>query len=50
MAKDLEKKDIRSDKVRNIMVEKPPVLIRYGTAIIATLLVAVAFVAFYIIR
>ena len=50
MAKDLEKKDIRSDKVRNIMMEKPPVLIRYGTAIIATLLVAVAFVASYIIR
>jgi hypothetical protein len=50
MAKDFEKKDIRSDKVRNIMMEKPPVLIRYGTAIIATLLVAVAFVAFYIIR
>ena len=49
MAKDFEKKDIRSDKVRNIMMEKPPVLIRYGTAIIATLLVAVAFVAFYII-
>ena len=50
MSKDLQKKDIRSDKVRNIMMEKPPVLIRYGTAIIATLLVAVAFVAFYIIR
>jgi hypothetical protein len=50
MAKDFEKKDIRSDKVRNIMMEKPPVLIRYGTAIIATLLVTVAFVAFYIIR
>lgn len=50
MAKDFEKKDIRSDKVSNIMMEKPPVLIRYGMAIIATLLVAVAFVAFYIIR
>ncbi|SEV81219.1 hypothetical protein SAMN04487850_0128 [Prevotella aff. ruminicola Tc2-24] len=49
MAKDLENIGIRSDKVRNIMMEKPPVLIRYGTAIIATLLVAVAFVAFYII-
>jgi hypothetical protein len=50
MAKDLEKKDIRSDKVRNIMVEKPPVLIRYGTAIIATLLFTVTIVVFYIIR
>ena len=37
MVKDLENKDIRSDKVRNIMVEKPPVLISYGTAQIATL-------------
>lgn len=50
MAIDLEKKDIRSDKVRNIMVEKPPVLIRYGTAVIATLLFAVAVIVFYIIR
>ena len=42
MSKDLEKKDIRSDKVRNIMVEEPPVLIRYGTIIIAFLLLALA--------
>ena len=28
MAKDMEKKNIRSDKVRNIMMEKPPLLIR----------------------
>lgn len=48
MTKDLEKKDIRSDKVRNIMVKKPPVLIRYGTTIIAVLLLAVAIVIFYI--
>lgn len=46
MAIDFEKKDIRSDKVRKIMVEKPPVLIRYGTTIITVLLlVMVAVVA-----
>lgn len=38
MAKDMEKKNIRSDKVRNIMMEKPPLLIRYGTVIIAVIL------------
>lgn len=26
MANDMEKKNIRSDKVRNIMMEKPPLL------------------------
>jgi len=50
MAIDLEKKDIRSDKVRNIMVEKPPVLIRYGTAIITFLLLIVAAIAYYMIH
>ena len=49
MVKDLENKDIRSDKVCNIMVEKPPVLISYGTAQIATLVFAMTIVAFYAI-
>lgn len=40
MTKDMEKKNIRSDKVRNIMMEKPPLLIRYGTVIIAVILFA----------
>ncbi len=50
MAIDLEKKEIRSDKVRKIMVEKPPFLIRYGTAIIAALVLAMTIVAFYAVR
>ena len=33
MAKDLENIGIRSDKVRNIMGEEPPIVIRYGTTI-----------------
>lgn len=44
MAKDWEKKVIRSDKVRKIMAEEPPVVIRYGTAIIAALLLSLAVV------
>lgn len=44
MSKDLQKKDIHSNKVRNIMLEKPPVLIRYGMVIIAFLLFALAVV------
>jgi hypothetical protein len=50
MAKDLENIGIRSDKVRNIMGEEPPIVIRYGTTIIAALLLSVAVVAFYIIK
>ena len=50
MAKDLENIGIRSDKVRIIMGEKPPRVIRYGTTIIAALLLSVAVVAFYIIK
>ena len=41
MAKDLENIGIRSDK---------PIVIRYGTTIIAALLLSVAVVAFYIIK
>ena len=48
MAKDLENRGIRSDKVRNIMEEEPPIVIRYGTAIIVAMLLAVAIFAFYI--
>ena len=46
MAKDMEKKNIRSDKVRNIMMEKPPLLIRYGTVIIAVILLAAIIIAY----
>ena len=46
MAKDMEKKNIRSDKVRNIMMEKPPLLIRYGTVIIAVILLAAIIIDF----
>ncbi len=49
MAKDLEKKEIRSAKVRNIMIEKPPLLVRYGTVIIATLLLIVVVIAYLIL-
>ena len=44
MAKDMEKKNIRSDKVRNIMMEKPPLLIRYGTVIIASNLYSLLYI------
>ena len=46
MAKDMEKKNIHSDKVRNIMMEKPPLLIRYGTVIIAVILLAAIIIAY----
>lgn len=47
MAKDLEKIEIRSDKVRNIMMEKPPLLIRYSTAIIAVILFVAIIIAYF---
>ncbi len=46
MAKDLEKIEIRSDKVKKIMAEEPPAVIRYGTAVIAALLLAAVIIAF----
>lgn len=49
MNNDLEKKEIRSDKVRNIMIEKPPLVIRYGTTIITVLLLIFAAIAYYVI-
>ena len=39
MDNDLEKIEIRSEKVRNIIGEKPHWFIRYGTIVIAFLLV-----------
>ncbi len=42
MAIDLEKKDIRSDKVRKIIGEEPPLIIRYGNIIISIVLVTIA--------
>ncbi|KWW28108.1 MAG: Uncharacterized protein AUK64_1865 [bacterium P201] len=48
MAKDLENIGIRSDKIRNIMGEEPPIVIRYGTVIIAVLLLTVSIFTFYI--
>ena len=41
MAIDLEKKDIRSDKVRKIIGEEPPLIIRYGNIIISIVLVTI---------
>lgn len=38
MNKDLEKIEIRSQKVRDVMNEEPPFLIRQGTTIITLLL------------
>jgi len=49
MAKDLEKIGIRSEKVRNIMIEEPPLLVRYGTVIIATLLLIVVVITYLIL-
>ncbi len=48
MDKDLEKIETRSKKVRDIMVEKPPFFIRYGTVMIAVLLFVVALVIYSI--
>lgn len=42
MDKDLEKIETRSKKVRNIMDEKPPLFIRYGTVIISIFLLVIA--------
>lgn len=38
MDRDLEKIEIRSEKIRNIMSEEPPFVIRYGTVIISIIL------------
>lgn len=41
---DIEQLELRSEKVRNIIKEKPPIVIRYGTTIIAAILLAVGIV------
>ena len=49
MAKDLENIGIRSDKVRNIMGEEPPLIIRCGTIITSLiLLISVVFTYLFI--
>lgn len=47
--KDLENLELRSRKVRDIMMERPPKVIRYGTTIIAMLLFSIAIIAFYVL-
>lgn len=47
--KDLENVELRSEKVRDIMTERPPIFIRYGTAIVAMLLLSVAIIAFCVL-
>lgn len=45
--KDIEKIEIRSEKVRSIINEKPPSLIRHGTTILTIILMIIA-VAVYV--
>ena len=45
--KDIEKIEIRSEKVRRIINEKPPFLIRHGTTILIIILMIIA-VAVYV--
>ena len=44
---DIEKIEIRSEKVRRIINEKPPFLIRHGTTILIIILMIIA-VAVYV--
>ena len=44
---DIEKIEIRSEKVRRIINEKPPFLIRHGTTILTIILMIIA-VAVYV--
>lgn len=43
---DLEKIEIRSDKVRKIISERPPFFIRNGTMILAVLLLIIALIIY----
>ena len=43
---DLEKIYIRSEKVRSIMSEEPPIFIRYGTMFIAIFLLIIFLVVY----
>lgn len=42
----LEKIEIRSKKVRDIMHEEPPIAIRFGTALLCILLLILAIIAY----
>lgn len=44
--KDIEKIEIRSEKVRSIINEKPPFLIRHGTTILTIILMIIAVVVY----
>ncbi len=46
---DLEKIRLRSKKVRNIISEEPPWFIRYGTMVIASLLIIIT-IFIYVMR
>ena len=43
---DLEKIELRSEKVRRIVNEKPPFFIRYGTIILTVLLLLAAIIVY----
>ena len=47
MAKDFEKKEIRSDKVRKIIEEEPPLIIRYGTIFISLILLGITILVLF---
>ena len=44
--KDLERSELRSEKVRGIIGEKPPMFIRYGTIIISTVLLIIGVIIY----
>ena len=44
MDNDLNTKCIRSDKVRKIINEEPPIIIRYGTIFISSILVMIVII------
>ncbi len=47
MNNDFEKTELRSEKIRKIINEAPPWLIRYGTTVIAFLLLFVIMYLYY---
>lgn len=46
MNNDIEKLDLRSEKVRRIMNERPAWIIQYGTLLITVVLIILSFVTF----
>ena len=44
--KDLVRSELRSEKVRGIIGEKPPMFIRYGTIIISTVLLIIGVIIY----